>query len=108
MGKKKKYTKDQRLEILKISEQEGIKEVSKRLGISYTTICTWKKRPARSGLAVAAGAQALAGRYSEGGEEALGKRSGGHHKGKRNIDDWKVKEVLAEKEESPGSGPSQM
>ena len=90
MDKKRIYTKDERLEILKVSQKEGINKVSKRLGIPYTAISTWKRR------------------YSEGGEVALGKSSGGHNKGKRNIDDWKVKEVLAEKEESPGSGHSQI
>ena len=90
MSKKRKYTKEQRLEILKISEEEGIKEVSKRLGIPYTIISTWKKR------------------YSEGGEQALGRKPGSHNKGNKTIEDWKVKEVLAEKEEGPGSGPSQI
>jgi len=90
MSKKRKYTKEQRLEILKISEEEGIKEVSKRLGIPYTTISTWKKK------------------YSEGGEQALGRKPGSHNKGNKTIEDWKVKEILAEKEESPGSGPSQI
>lgn len=90
MGEKKRYTKEEKLEVLKISEEEGVREVGKRLGIPHTTIYTWRKR------------------YSGGGEEASGKRLGGHNKGKRNIEDWKVKEVLAEKEESPGSGPSQI
>jgi len=90
MSKKRKYTKEQKLEILKISEEEGIKEVSKRLGIPYTIISTWKKR------------------YSEGGEQALGRKPGSHNKGNKTIEDWKVKEVLAEKEEGPGSGPSQI
>lgn len=89
MGKKR-YTKEEKLEILKISEEEGIRKLSKRLGIPCTTIYSWKKR------------------YSEGGEEALGRQQGGHNKGRRKIEDWKVKEVLAEKEESPGSGPSQI
>jgi len=88
MSKKRKYTKEQRLEILKISEEEGIKEVSKRLGIPYTTISTWKN--------------------SEGGEQALGRKPGSHNKGNKTIEDWKVKETIAEKEESPGSGPSQI
>lgn len=87
---KKQRSKEERIIILKAADEHGITETCKRFGISRGTYQTWKKR------------------LEQYGEEALSLRSGGANRGKREIASWKRKEVLAEKEENPGFGPSQI
>ncbi len=88
MGKQR-FSKEEKEKILKESEKDGVREVSKRYGIHFTTVYEWKKRLQSRG-------QGLPG------------RSGGHNKGRREIEGWKREEVLKEKVENPGYGASQI
>lgn len=88
--RKKQKSKAERLQFLKVAEQNGITETCKELGVSRSCYYYWKRK------------------LKAGGEEALEGRSGGRNKGKREIEEWKRKEVLAEKEENPGYGASQI
>lgn len=87
---KRQRSKEEKLMFLKAAEEHGITEACQRFGIPHTTYYYWKKK------------------LEEGGDEALAGRSGGLNRGKREIEEWKRKEVLAEKEENPGYGPSQI
>ncbi len=88
MGKQK-YSKEEKEKILKEAEEEGVREVSRRYGIHFTTVYEWKKS------------------FKSRGKE-LPSRSGGHNKGRREIEEWKREEVLKEKVENPGYGASQI
>jgi len=87
---KRQRSQEERLMFLKVAEEHGITEACQRFGIPCTTYYYWKTK------------------LEQGGEEALQGRSGGANRGKREIEEWKRKEVLAEKEENPGYGPSQI
>lgn len=89
MGKQS-YSKREKLEILKEGEKEGIRKVSERYGVHFTTVYDWRKR------------------YFDGGEHAIPSRSGGHNKGEREIEVWKKEAVVREKEANPGYGVSQI
>jgi len=88
--KAKEFTPEQKLRILKLGEKYGVKKVSKKVGINYTTWYDWKKK------------------VKTGGEAALAPRSKKNSGHQKEIPEWKRKEVLAEKEENPGYGPSQI
>jgi transposase InsO family protein len=87
---KSQRSKEEKLMFLKAAEEHGRTEACQRFGIAHTTYYYWKKK------------------LEEGGEEALAGRSGGTNRAQREIEGWKRKEVLAEKEENPGYGPSQI
>jgi len=89
MGKQN-YSKEKKVEILKESEQNGIKVTSIKYGLHVSTLYIWRKR------------------YSQGGQETLPFKSGGKNKGVREIEEWKQKEVLKEQEENAGYGISQI
>jgi len=85
-----KYSKEEKKNILKEAKKIGVAAAAKKYDIHFTTIYDWRKK------------------FRNEGEEALPGKSGGHNKGKRCIEDWKVNEVLKEKEENPGYGASQV
>jgi len=89
MGKQS-YSKREKLAILKEGEKEGIKKVSERYGVHFTTVYDWRKK------------------YFQGGEHEVPSRSGGHNKGEREIEVWKKEAVVREKESNPGYGVSQI
>jgi transposase InsO family protein len=71
-------------------EKEGVNEVCKRYGIHITTYYSWRRK------------------LKANGSQGLPSKSGGHNKGKREIADWKIKEVLREKKKNRGYGTSQI
>ena len=77
---KRQRSQEERLMFLKVAEERGITEACQRFGIPRTTYYSWKTK------------------LEQGGEEALQGRSGGANRGKREIEEWKRKEVLAERE----------
>lgn len=83
-------SQEEKLTFLKVADEHGITEACQRFGIPRASYYYWKKK------------------LEQAGEEALAGRSGGTNRGKREIEEWKRKEVLAEKEENPGYGPSQI
>ncbi len=89
MGKQR-YIQEKKVKIVQEAEQNGFRETAAKYDIHYTTLYAWRKKS------------------GEAGKEGLANKSGGHNKGKRCIEDWKVKEVLKEKEENPGYGASQL
>ena len=88
-GKKQK-SKEERKQFLRVAEQNGITETCEQLGVGRSTYYYWK------------------GKLDKEGEAGLGGKSGGRNRGKREIEEWKRKEVLLEKEENPGYGVSQI
>ncbi len=86
----KQYSKEEKLEALKLAEKEGVSKASRILSIPVSTICTWKLK------------------VKEKGVKALKNKSGGHNKGKRKIEVWKKQEILIEKSENSGYGSSQI
>ncbi len=88
MGRQK-FSKEEKERILKEADKEGVKEVSEKYGIHFTTVYEWKKR------------------LKSRGKELPG-RSGGDNKGRREIEEWKRAEVIKEKKENPGYGASQI
>lgn len=87
---KQNYGKKEKKEIMKEAEENGFKETAKKHNLHFTTIYEWKKR------------------IDNGGEDALPEKSGGHNLGKRQLEEWKIKEVLKEKKENQGYGTSQI
>ena len=87
---RRQKSKEERLTFLKEADEVGIEEACEKYGIPRSTYYYWKKK------------------LEGGGEEALSGTSGGENRGRREIEEWKRKEVLAEKEENPGYGPSQI
>lgn len=85
-----KYTKEEKKQIVEEGEKDGFREVSERHGIHFTTLYSWREK------------------FKAEGEAGLPSKSGGHNKGPREIEEWKIKEIVKEKEESPGSGLSQI
>lgn len=88
-GKEQK-SKEERLRFLKLAREKGITETCQQLGVARSTYYYWERKLEKEG------------------EAGLGGRSGGKNKGKREIEEWKRKEVLSEKEENPGYGVSQI
>lgn len=87
---KKEFTPDEKLRILRLGDKYGIKKVSEKVGIHYTTWYDWKKK------------------VETGGEAALSPQRNNGKEEQKEIPEWKRKEVLIEKEENPGYGPSQI
>lgn len=76
--------------IVSEGEKEGVNGVCKRNGIHITTYYSWRRKLKADGI------------------KGLPSKSGGHNKGEREIADWKIKEVLREKEKNRGYGTSQI
>lgn len=89
MGKQR-YSQEEKEQIVREGEERGIKEVCNRYGIHISTFYVWRRK--------------LRSR----GQKNLPLKSGGHNKGKRVIEEWKIKKVLKEKAENPGYGISQI
>ncbi len=89
MGKQK-YTQEEKEEIVKEGEVNGIKEVCMRYEMHISTYYNWRNKLIKNG------------------QKSLPLKSGGHNKGKRIIEEWKIKKVLEEKANNPGYGISQI
>jgi|GEM_PF-6455263 len=87
---KKEFTPEKKLRILRLGDKYGIKKVSEKVGIHYTTWYDWKKK------------------VETGGETALSPQRNNGKEEQKEIPEWKRKEVLIEKEENPGYCPSQI
>jgi putative transposase len=89
MGKQR-YSQEEKEKIILEASKEGVKEVCVKYGIHLTTYYNWRKKLLSKG------------------QNGLPIKSGGHNKGKREIEDWKTKEILQEKKSNPGYGLSQI
>lgn len=87
---KKQFTSEEKIRILRLGEKYGVRRVCEKVGIHFTTWYEWKKR------------------FQQGGEETLSPQRKKDSGRRGEIPEWKRKEVLAEKEENPGYGPSQI
>jgi transposase-like protein len=90
MMSKQRFTKEDKVRLVKEGEKDGIKAVCIRNGIHITTYYSWKRKLAANDI------------------EGLQSKSGGHNRDKRELAEWKTKEVLQEKKENPGYGISQI
>lgn len=89
MGKQK-HSQEKKVEILQEAEESGFLETADKYEMHFTTLYDWRRK------------------LDKAGKEGLPNKSGGHNQGKRCIEEWKIKEVLKEKKENPGYGPSQL
>lgn len=89
MGKQR-YTQEEKEQIVKEGGECEIKEVCRKYEIHISTFYVWRRKLIGSG------------------QKSLPLKSGGHNKGKRVIEDWKIKKVLEEKSQNPGYGISQI
>jgi transposase InsO family protein len=84
------FTKEDKARIVQEGKKDGVSKICNKYGIHITTYYSWRR--------------SLVTR----GKQGLPSKSGGHNKGNREIEDWKIKKVIQEKKTNPGYGISQV